>query len=267
MSSPGFKRSPVYRLYHLAWAALDWIYPPTCGGCTKRGVRWCSDCQSSVTVLTPPFCSHCGESQPFGGLCLQCRTHPQAYTALRSWARFEGSLRNAVHRLKYTGEMRLGEALAEPLIVFFRQLDWEIELVVPVPLGVARHAQRGYNQAALIAHPVALSEGLVYQPAAIRKIKITRTQVGLSRAERLINVAQAFQAERRSVAQKKVLLIDDVTTSGATIDACARALLEAGAAEVYGLTLARAPFHSENISNQMTSQNPSGADPVHPSLN
>jgi competence protein ComFC len=262
MSSPGFKRSPVYRLYQLAWAALDWVYPPTCGGCTKRGIRWCTECQSSVRKLSAPLCPLCGESQRFDGLCLQCRTQPHVYTALRSWARFEGSLRNAIHRLKYKGELRLGEALAKPLIEYFRELNWQVELVVPVPLGVARQAQRGYNQAALIARPVALSEGLTYQPAAIRKIKFTRTQVGLSRAERLINVAQAFQAESRIVAQKRILLIDDVTTSGATIDACARAMLEADAAEVYGLTLARAPLRSETSTTQITSHNPSGARTV-----
>ncbi len=245
MSLPGFKGIPVYRLYHLAWEALDWVYPPTCGGCTKRGVRWCSDCQTGVTVLIPPLCPHCGESQLTDDLCPRCRTHPQAHTALRSWARFDGPLRNAVHRLKYRGEMRLGEALAQPLIEYFRTLNWRVDLVVPVPLGVARHAQRGYNQAELIARPVALSEGFAYQPAAIRKIKVTRTQVGLSRAERLINVAHAFQAEREIVAHKRILLIDDVTTSGATIDACARAMLETGAAEIFGLTLARAALHSE----------------------
>jgi competence protein ComFC len=249
MSSPGFKGSPVYRLYQLAWAALDWVYPPTCGGCTKRGIRWCSNCQNSARILSTPLCPLCGESQPFDGLCLHCRTQPQVYTALRSWARFDGSLRNAIHRLKYKGEMRLGEALAQPLIQYFRELNWKVDLVVPVPLGVARQAQRGYNQAALIARPIALSEGFLYQPAALWKTKVTRTQVGLSRAERLINVAQAFQAKNGIVAQKRILLIDDVTTSGATIDACARALLDAGAAEVFGLTLARAPLRSETASS------------------
>jgi len=245
MPSPGFKRSPVYKLYQLAWTALDWVYPPVCGGCEKRGERWCLDCQSSVTKVAPPLCPHCGESQAFGELCLDCKSTPQAYTALRSWARFDGSLRNAVHRLKYRGEMRLGDALAKPLIEYFRNLHWQVDLAVPVPLGVDRQAQRGYNQAALIARPIALSEGIFYRPDALHKVKTTRTQVGLSRAERLLNVSDAFQAEQRVVANKKILLVDDVTTSGATIDACTRALLCAGAKEVFGLTLARAPLRSD----------------------
>ncbi len=132
MASPGFKRSPVYQLYQLAWAALDWVYPPTCGGCDKRGMRWCSDCRRSITKLVPPLCPHCGEPQLSVGLCQHCRTNPQAHTALRSLARFDGRLRNAVHRLKYKGEMRLGEALAEPLSEYFQTLDWKIDLIVPV---------------------------------------------------------------------------------------------------------------------------------------
>ena len=242
MPSPGFKGSPVFQLYQFAWVALDWIYPPSCGGCNQRGARWCPDCQSSVTKISSPLCEHCGETNPSGGLCRNCRTNPQSYTALRSWARFTGPLRNAVHRLKYRGEMRLGEALAKPLIDYLRTLNWQVDLVVPVPLGVARQAQRGYNQAALIARPIALSEQICYQPDAVRKIKTTRAQVGLSRVERLLNVAEAFQAESRMVAQKRILLIDDVATSGATIDACSKTMLQAGAAEVFGLTLARAPL-------------------------
>ena len=249
MSSPGFKRSPVYQLYQFAWAALDWVYPPTCGGCEQHGVRWCPECQSSVRLIIPPLCQKCGEPNNYGELCHSCRSKPQAYTALRSWARFEGPLRNAVHRLKYRGEMRLGEALAKPLIEYFRALNWQVDLVVPVPLGIAREAQRGYNQAALIARPLALSERLNYQPDALRKIKTTRTQVGLSRAERLLNVAEAFQAVSKIVAQKRILLIDDVATSGATINACTQAMFQAGAAEVFGLTLARAPLHADPVKN------------------
>lgn len=245
MPLPGFKGSPVYKLYQLAWTALDWIYPPTCGGCHQRGARWCPDCQERVTLISPPVCEHCGEPYPEGRLCPHCRSHPQAYTALRSWARFTGPLRNAVHRLKYRGEMRLGEALAKPLIDYFRILNWKVDLVVPVPLGVARQVQRGYNQAALIARPIALSERISYQPDALRKVKPTRSQVGLSRAERLLNVAEAFLAEGKMVAHQRILLIDDVTTSGATIEACSKTLFQAGAAEVYGLTLARSPLRFE----------------------
>jgi ComF family protein len=115
-----------------------------------------------------------------------------------------------------------------------------VELVTPVPLGVARHAQRGYNQSALLAFPLALSSKLAYGSQALIKVREARSQVGLSLAERFENVAGAFQASPKIVAGKTILIVDDVTTSGATMQACATALLQAGAHQVYGLTLARA---------------------------
>jgi ComF family protein len=117
---------------------------------------------------------------------------------------------------------------------------WLIDVVVPVPLGIARLKERGYNQAALIAHPFALASGLRYAPRALLRTRETRSQVGLSITERKINVTDAFKARHEIVGGKRVLLIDDVTTSSATLDACAAALRKDGADQVYCLTLARA---------------------------
>jgi ComF family protein len=121
-----------------------------------------------------------------------------------------------------------------------KSLAWEIDVIVPVPLGVARQKERGYNQAALIARPVALETGWAYRPKALSRVRETKTQVGLSIEERRMNVGGAFKAEGEGVAGKNVLLIDDVLTTGSTMEACAAALIEAGAAKVFGLTLARA---------------------------
>jgi len=159
---------------------------------------------------------------------------------LRSWAVFAGPVRRALHRLKYRRDVALGEALARPLIDMLRTLRWPVDLVVPVPLGLARLAQRGYNQSALLAKPLALACGLAYQPQALRRARETRSQVGLSAASRRENVSGAFQADRQSVSGKVILVMDDVATSGATLDACASALLQAEARRVYCLTLARA---------------------------
>jgi ComF family protein len=161
---------------------------------------------------------------------------------LRSWAVFEGPIRNALHRLKYKGDIALGEVLARPLVGLFKDMGWAVDLVAPVPLGVARKAERGYNQATLLAQPFALGSRLVFRPEALVKTRDTRTQVGLSAPERRTNVAGAFRANPKVVKNKLVVVVDDVTTSGATIEACAQALLEAGARQVYGLTLARPAF-------------------------
>jgi ComF family protein len=135
--------------------------------------------------------------------------------------------------------MALGDILARPMIRMFQETSWHVDLVVPVPGSLARRKKRGYNQASLLAFPVALSIGLAYRPNALIKVRDTRTQVGLSPSERRQNVAKAFLGRKELIAGKRVLVVDDVTTSGATMEACAAALLDQGASQVYGLTLAR----------------------------
>lgn len=164
---------------------------------------------------------------------------PPSYQGMRSWGVFGGPLRQAIHRLKYQHDIGLGEILARPLITLLGNLDWEYDLVLPVPLGVARLRERGYNQAALLARPVALKLGARYQPEAIDRVKETRSQVGLNLTQRRENVKNAFRAQADWVTGKGILLIDDVTTSGSTLESCAAALCAAGAERVYGLTLAR----------------------------
>ncbi len=135
--------------------------------------------------------------------------------------------------------MALAEILARPLIVTLKELQWPIDLVTPVPAGRIHQEERGYNQAALLARPVALGCGIPYRPRALVKIKEARSQVGLTFAERYQNVSGVFLARPAIVQGKNVLVIDDVTTSGATLEACAKAILTARATKVYGLTLAR----------------------------
>lgn len=230
----------AYRLYQSVWLGLDWLYPPRCGGCGEPGARWCSICQEKTQIISPPICPLCGQPQRDSNLCAVCQTTPHSFVALRSWAVFNGQLRNALHRLKYRRDVAMGEALARPLIPCLENLQWAIDVVIPVPLGLARLAERGYNQSALLARPLALGSNLDFQPHALRRARDTRSQVGLSAKSRRENVAGAFHALPEAVAGKNVLIVDDVATSGATLDACADALLSAGACRVYGLTLARA---------------------------
>jgi ComF family protein len=127
-------------------------------------------------------------------------------------------------------------------------LQWNVDVIAPVPLGLARLAQRGYNQSALVAKPLALALGVRYYPLALRRSRETHSQVGLSAVQRKENVKGAFEAKFNLVTGRSILVVDDVTTSGATLDACAAALFEAGARQVYGLTLARAvlrPSHKQ----------------------
>ena len=230
------------KLYQGLWAGLDWVYPPVCGGCETPGKRWCVLCENSVQRLKPPLCSICGEPQFNVNVCEDCRLTPPPFAALRSWGVFGGALRNAIHRLKYEQDIALADVLARPLIRAVEQYLWGVDLVTPAPLSVQRLRERGYNQAALLARPVAMAHGLAFRPRALQKIRDTRPQVGLHAMERRQNVIGAYRADSKLVRGRRVLLIDDVATTGATLSACAAALLEAGAERVYALTLARSAF-------------------------
>jgi len=170
------------------------------------------------------------------------------YRALRSWAAFDFPVRQALHKMKYRRDMALGDALAVPIRRFVDSLGWNIETIVPVPLGQKRRHERGYNQVALIAHPLSLALGLDYRPAALERTRDTKSQVGLNAEERRANVQHAFVADPRYVRGKTTLVVDDVATTGSTLSSCAEALLQAGAADVYALTVARAlPHHGYNV--------------------
>jgi ComF family protein len=162
-----------------------------------------------------------------------------AFTAIRSWAIFSEPLQTAIHKLKYRQDRGLGIVLAQPLIDLLRKYHWKIDLIIPVPLDTARRKERGYNQSALLARPISWQTGIPYSNQTLFRERITKQQVGLSIFERAENMAGAFRADRYWAAGKNILVIDDVITTGSTINACAGALIKAGAIQVYGMTLAR----------------------------
>jgi ComF family protein len=189
------------------------------------------------------ICPICGIPQSGVVLCKDCSAQPPAYQELRSFGYYSGPLRKAIIRLKYSRDLGLGEALAEHLSSIFKEMTWQIDLVTSVPLSKGRLKKRGYNQAAILARPVALSIHKRFQPVLLRKTREAPTQVGLSAHERRKNVDGAFVAGGMEPGSRRILVIDDVTTTGSTMNACARALIDAGAESVYGLTLARAGLH------------------------
>ncbi|HET9906110.1 MAG TPA: ComF family protein [Anaerolineales bacterium] len=229
-----------YRIYRLTWSGLDLLFPPVCGGCGKVGSRWCADCQSRVPYILQPFCEKCGIPIKTNGTCEKCLSNPPAYRKMRSWAVFDSPVQNALHTMKYRRNIGLGEAFATQMADFVRSLGWRAELLLPVPLGKNRLKERGYNQVALVARPLAYEVELDYNPDALWKARETRSQVGLTVSQRRENVEGAYQADIRAVKDKAVILMDDVATTGSTIIACTAALLSAGAKEVYAITIARA---------------------------
>lgn len=233
-------------MYKYSWMGLDLLFPPNCGGCGVFRSRWCENCQKTVQRLPNRVCDRCGRPNYKYSACHNCKLRNPSFDKLRSWAYFEGPLRSVIHKLKYRGDQTLGEILARPLIKLLEGYHWNPDTVIPVPLCEKRYLKRGYNQAALLARPVALAIGKPYQTKGLLKIRETDTQVGLTFNQRMVNVSGAFLADSDYVERKRVLLIDDVTTSGATLEACAAALKTAGAMEVFCLTLARSRHFTVN---------------------
>jgi ComF family protein len=164
---------------------------------------------------------------------------------MRSWAVFDSPIRDALHTIKYRRNIGLGDSIAIHMVNFVRSLHWEIDVLVPVPLGQNRLKERGYNQVGLVARPLAYELGIEYAPEALWKVRDTRTQVGLNVHERQKNVSRAYQADSSMVKRKSILLMDDVATTGSTISASAEALLSAGAEHVFAITIARALSHHD----------------------
>ena len=220
---------------------LDLMFPPRCAACGRRGEWLCSTC---VAALSPPpeRCLRCGRALAYRRrlpLCPACRRAGSPLSDLLAAHAFEGPLRAAIHALKY----RRAQHLAEPLSALLLALPLPpADLLVPVPLHADRLAERGYNQAALLAVEVARATGLALDEGVLRRVRSTPPQTGLSAAERRANVAGAFAvapgAESR-VAGKRVILLDDVCTTGSTLEAAAECLVAARASEVSGVVLGR----------------------------
>lgn len=232
----------AYRVYRLIWEVLDYLYPPYCGGCGQLGDRWCKQCAQNTLEIEPPICPVCGDHTVTYGPCPRCQSSRPLFTCLRSYTIFTGAIREAVHQLKYQHNRGIAEVLSRPMITSLEKLNWPIDLVTSVPLGLVRLKERGYNQATLLARPISLYFQVPFSSQALVRARETPSQVGLSVAERQENMKDAFQADRNMVGGKNILVVDDVATSGATLNACAQALINEGAGKVYGFSLARAVF-------------------------
>lgn len=241
-------------IYKGFWRTLDWIYPPVCASCEAPGYRLCADCQAKIQYIKGNRCTICGEPLKRGReQCADCQSSPPPYRAMRNLAVYEGVMRDCIHALKYESNQGLGEFFCDSLAALVAEASWTADVVMPVPLSPGRIAERGYNQAACIAKPLAARLGIRYHPFGIERTRDTPSQVGLSGEARRRNVARAFKALPEVVAGKVVLIVDDVMTTGSTMEACAQALLDAGAKGVYCLTLGRFALR-QGISNLIRHQ-------------
>jgi len=228
-------------MHWLLEAFLDLLFPPRCVGCGSWGKWLCDSCLKAIPFLKEPFCPFCGKPQPQWGTCPSCANEPHALEGIISVAYFEGPIQKAVHLLKYRGRTALAYPLAELMASWLSQNHLKADAIIPVPLHPQRLHERGYNQSALLAENLSKKLGIPLLNGALERIRYTRPQVGLSALERKENVKGAFRADPLKVAGKDLILVDDVCTTGATLEECGFALKQARAGRIWGLTLARAP--------------------------
>ncbi len=220
--------------------ALDFLFPQWCVGCGREGGFICSACRRLLPRVMPPLCPRCGRPQSSGILCPACVGWQAEIDGIRSPFRFDGVMRQAIHQLKYRNIRALAGPLAELLNDYLATSPIPGEVLVPVPLHQKRLRERGYNQSSLLAEELGKLVDLpVVDDCLIRQRHAPPQARTATVEERRGNVDGAFACRDRRLQGKQVLLIDDVSTSGATLDACAKALRAVGATSVWGLVLAR----------------------------
>jgi len=233
---------------------LNLVFPEDCYLCSAplhrhRDCCVCSSCWGKAVALaiTPPFCVSCG--LPFSSfetaansLCGDCILQMPPFSGARSFGHYRGELRGIIQGLKFHGRRRWADLLG-PLLVYAFHENWrreDFDLIVAVPLHAKRERERGYNQSELLARKLASRIAVPYRRALLRK-RPTAPQVGLTDQKRKENVRNVFQCiQRQQVSRKRILLIDDVMTTGATVSSATEALLQEGALRVSVLTVARA---------------------------
>jgi len=227
--------------------ARDLILPPHCAGCAK-GISdgwWCEDCRKDLHPISPPRCESC--SQPFSGIvepaffCPNCHGRVFHFECAIAVMPSRGAVRELIHGLKYRNMTWAAEPLADfgVLGIHDPRLPKAPDFLVPVPLHPLRRRERGYNQAELLARAIGQKAGIPVLDI-LRRVRNTTTQTHFDRKERMKNLSKAFKiTSPHTIKAAQILLVDDVLTTGSTLDECAKVLLAAGAGSVYALAIGR----------------------------
>ena len=215
----------------------DAIAPVFCVQCGAVGGWLCSECAEQILWVREQVCYRCGKLSEQGKTCQRCRRHSDLNGVMVATHYEAGPIREMIHQLKYEGMTELAGILAW---IGYRELvgrRWNDWMIVPLPLHRRRLTERGFNQAELLARGIARQLNLEFQSNRLMRVRATQQQIKLRGRDRRHNVYQAFRA--RDVHNRKVLVIDDVMTTGATLEDCARALKDAGASQVWAGVVAR----------------------------
>jgi ComF family protein len=233
---------------HAARLALDIALPTLCVACREpvSGEGVCATCWAKLSFIAPPYCPRLGIPFVYDPgpdlLSMEAIANPPAYARARAAVRYDDVARTLVHALKYQDRTDLAPAMGRWMARAGREILREADALIPVPLHWRRGWSRRYNQSGALARVIERQSGVKLASEALRRVRPTEQQIGLSRSQRASNVQGAFKvaAERAAdIHGRRLILIDDVLTSGATVDACARALLRAKALSVDVLVFAR----------------------------
>ncbi len=227
----------------LAASFLDLLYPRHCPGCGEilrsRDRDLCPACRKTLDAVTDNYCLKCGRPvKAEEEYCRECREHRYYFTAGRSVFPYTDRWKRSLERYKYYGYREFGDFYARAMTwILKKELPrWKTGLIVPVPLSPRKRRRRGFDQSRLLAEKISLLTGIPADFTLVRKVRETKSQKKLTRLERRQNLRGAFSVERR-IDGITVLVIDDVYTTGSTVNEMARILLAAGARDVYFLTL------------------------------
>jgi len=228
------------QLDHFKSRVADFLFPPHCIGCNLEGDFLCLPCRRALPRLLPPLCPLCWKPLTQEDCQCKCQGFQLELNGIRSPFRFEGVMRRAIYEFKYSNFKALAFPLAQLLSEYWKTNPIEVDVIVPVPLHYHRLRSRGYNQAGLLAQELGKLINLPVDDETLLRLQDTPAQVKAADADiRRKNVRKAFSCRRRELEGRKILLIDDVCTTGATLNSCAIALKGAKASSVWGLTLSR----------------------------
>ena len=229
----------------------DTLFPPLCIACSGvlesvQDKVFCRECSQNITFITQSLCPVCGTifpDSPAGNhVCGQCLENKPHYTFARAALVYEGMIHDAIHQFKYGHNLTVGSALAGLLADFdFPDVTFgAFDQIIPVPLHVKRLRDRGFNQSLILANALGEKHGLDVDFSLLKRRKLTLTQTGLDKKEREKNIKGAFEVVHpERLKAQSIILVDDVYTTGATVNECAKTLKKAGADEVAVITLAR----------------------------
>lgn len=234
---------------------LDFIFPPHCSIC-KKSLKTdekvvCDECFFSIPVIVPPFCVRCGKATKGLTVCNECIENPHEFTRLRAIGEYNGAVRDLILLFKGHRKLSVGKRLASLMATIIQQdeIIKSADAIIAVPMHKVAKRERGYNQSEILATEISNLTGIQQLENVLLQVKRTRPQKSFSietlspeerKEQRQLNVKDAFIVKPEFVKNKRIILVDDICTTGATLDECARKLLNAGAEDVYAVVSAKA---------------------------